>query len=188
MGWGLKWQQCKGLVTLFSSVQLSRSVVSNSLWPHEWQHARPPCSSSTPGVHSNSCPSSHWCHSAISSSVAPPPFAFNHSQHQGLFQWDGSSHQVAKVLELQLSISPSNEYSVLISFEIDWFDLLAVQGTLRVFSSTTIQKHQFFGTHPSLWSNSHTWNDYCKNHSFNYIDLFLASWCLYFLTCCLGLL
>ena len=62
------------------------------------------------------------------------------------------------------SISPSNEYSGLISFRIDWFDLLAVQGTLKVFSNTTVQKHQFFSTQPSLWSISHI---YWKNHSFD---------------------
>ena len=62
---------------------------------------------------------------------SPSPPAFNLSQHQGLFQWVRSLHQMAKVLELQLSISPSNEYSGLISFRTDWFDLLAVQGSLK---------------------------------------------------------
>ena len=79
------------------SVQFSRSVVSDSLRPHESQHARPPCPSPTLGVHSNSCPLSQWCHPAISSSVVP----FS-SQHQGLFKWVNSSHEVAKVLEFQL--------------------------------------------------------------------------------------
>ena len=82
--------------TLFS-VQFSRSVVSNSLWPHELQHARPPCPSPTPRVYPNSCPVSWGCHPTISSSVIP----FS-SQHQGLFQWISSLHQVAKVLEFQL--------------------------------------------------------------------------------------
>ena len=82
--------------------QLSCSVVSNSLWPHESQHARPPCPSPTPGVYSNSCPSSWWCHLAISSSVIPSPPASNPSQDQSLFQWVNSSHEVAKVLEFQL--------------------------------------------------------------------------------------
>ena len=84
-----------------NSVQFSRSVMSNSLWPHEPQHARPPCKSSTAGVHPNPCPSSRWCHPTISSSVSPSP-VFNSSQHQGLFKWVSSSHQVAKVLEFQL--------------------------------------------------------------------------------------
>ena len=73
------------------SVQLSCSVVSDSLWPHGLQHARPPCPSPTPGVYSNSYPSSRWCHPAISSSVIPSPPAPNPSQHQGLFQWQPQS-------------------------------------------------------------------------------------------------
>ena len=83
-------------------VQFSSSVVSDSLRPHESQHARPPCPSPTPGVHTNPCPSSRWCHPAISSSVIPSPPAPNPSQHQGLFQWVNSSHEVAKVLAFQL--------------------------------------------------------------------------------------
>ena len=86
----------------FSSVQFSHSVVSDSLRPHESQHARPPCPSPTPRVDSNSCPSSRWCHPAISSSVIPFSSCPNTSLHQGLFQWVSSSHQVAKVLEFQL--------------------------------------------------------------------------------------
>ena len=86
----------------FSSVQFSRSIMSDSLWPHESQHTRPPCPSPTPGVHPNLCPSSRWCHPAISSSVVPSPSAPSHSQHQGLFQWVNSLHEVAKVLEFQL--------------------------------------------------------------------------------------
>ena len=89
---------CNSLV----SVQFSRSVVSDSLRSHESQHARPPCPSPTPGVHSDSRPSSKWCHPAIWSSVVPFPSAPNPSQHQSLFQWVNSSHEVAKVLEFQL--------------------------------------------------------------------------------------
>ena len=84
------------------SDQISRSVVSDSLRPHESQHARPPCPSPTPGVHSTSCPSSRWCHPAISSSVIPFSSCPNSSQHQSLFQGVNSSHEVAKVLEFQL--------------------------------------------------------------------------------------
>ena len=76
--------------------------MSHSLWPHESQHIRPPCPSPTPRVHSDSCPLSRWCHPAISSSVVPSPSAPNPSQHQDLFQWVNSSHEVAKVLEFQL--------------------------------------------------------------------------------------
>ena len=78
--------------------QFSHSVVSDSLQPHGLQHTRPPCPSPTPGACSNSCPSSWWCHPNISSSVIP----FNLSQHQGLFKWVSSLHQVVKGLEFQL--------------------------------------------------------------------------------------
>ena len=84
------------------SDQISHSVVSDSLQPHESQHARPPCPSPTPGVHWNSRPSSQWCHPAILSSVIPFSPCPNPSQHQSLFQWVNSSHEVAKVLEFQL--------------------------------------------------------------------------------------
>ena len=87
----------------FSSVQFSCSVLSNSLRPHESKHARPPCPSPTPRVHANSCPLSRWCHPAISSSVVPLSSC---PQHQGLFQWVNSLHEVAKVLEFQLQHQP----------------------------------------------------------------------------------
>ena len=72
-----------------------------TLWPRGLQHTRLPCPSTTPRACSNSCPSSQWCHPTISSSVSPSPFAFNLSQHQGLFQWVSSLHLVAKVLAFQ---------------------------------------------------------------------------------------
>ena len=84
------------------SVQFSCSVVSVSLQPHESQHARPPYPSPSPGVHSDSSPLSPWCHPAISSWVIPSPPAPSLSQHQSLFQWVNSLHEVAKVLEFQL--------------------------------------------------------------------------------------
>ena len=94
-------------------------------------HAKPPCPSPSPKVHP-SCV--HWISDAIQPShpLSPSsPFAFSVFQHQGLFQWVGSSHQVAKVLEFRLQISPSNTHSGLIFLRVDWFDLLAVQGTLK---------------------------------------------------------
>ena len=134
--------------------------MSDYLRSHGLQHARLPCPSLSPRVCSNSCPL-QWCHPTNSSTIILFSFRLNLSQHQGLFQWVSPSHQVAKVLELHFtfSISPSNEYSGLTSFRIDWFDLLVVQGTLWVFSNTTVRKHQFFSAQPSLWSNSHilTW-------------------------------
>ena len=111
------------------SVQFSCSVMSNSLWPHELQHARPPCLSPTPGVHPNSCPLSQWCHPTISSCVVPSPPALNLSQHQDLFKRVSSSHQVAK--DWSFNISPSNEHPGLLSFSMDWWDRLAGQGTLK---------------------------------------------------------
>ena len=102
--------------------------MSDSLWPHGLQPTRLPCPLLSPGI--CSCPLSRWCNPTTSSAAAPSsPFAFSLSQNQGLCLWIGSLHQVAKVLELQLWISPSNEYSRLISFRIDQFDLLAVPGT-----------------------------------------------------------
>ena len=114
------------------SVQFSHSVMSNSLWPHGPQHARPPWPSPTPGVTQTHV---HWVGDAIQPShplLSPSLPAFNFSQHQGLFQWVSSSHQVAKVLDLSMaSIRPFNKYSGLISFDIDKFDLLPVQGNLK---------------------------------------------------------
>ena len=117
--------------------QFHRSIVSDSLRLHELKHTRPPCPSPTPGDYSNSHPSSWWFHQvgdAIQPShplSSPSPPAPNPSQHLSLFQWGKSSHEMAKVLEFQLHISPSNEHPGLISFRMDWLDLLAVQGTLK---------------------------------------------------------
>ena len=111
-----------------TSVQFSRSVMSNSLWPHGPQYTRSPCPSSIPGVYPNSCPLSWWCHPTISSSVFPFPSclqyfpaseSFPMSQ---FFAWGGQS--------FSFNISASNEHSGLISFTKDWLDL-AVQGTLK---------------------------------------------------------
>ena len=113
---------------LFISIQFSCSVVSDSLRPHESQHARPPCPSPTPGVHSDSCPSSQWCHPAISSSVVPfsscpqsLPASESFPPHM---RWP-------KYWSFSFSIIPSKEHPGLISFRMDWLDLLAVQGTLK---------------------------------------------------------
>ena len=115
-----------------SSVQFSRSVVSDSLRPHESQHARPPCPKPTPGVHSNPCPSSQWCHPTISSSVVPFSFCPQSFPASGSFptsQFFASGW--AEYWSFSFSISLSNEYSGLISFRMDWLDLPAVQGTLK---------------------------------------------------------
>ena len=147
-------------VLCFSSVHFSRSVMSNSLWPHESQHARPPCPSPTPRVHSNSCPSSQWCHPAISSSVIPfsscpqsLPASESFPMSQ-LFTWCGQSTGVSALA----SILPKNtqDWSPL-----EWTGWISLQsmGLSRVFSNTTVQKHQFFGAQLSSQYNSlmRTW-------------------------------
>ena len=98
--------------------------MSDSLWPHELQHTRPPCPSPTPRVHPNSCASSRWCHPAISSSVVPFSSCPQSLQHQGLFQWVNSSHEVAKVLEFQLqhqSFQWTPRSSEVMEFQLSYF-------------------------------------------------------------------
>ena len=126
------WCPCvESCLVLFSSVQFSHSVVSNSLRPHESQHARPPCPSPTPGVHSNSRPSSHSCHPAISSSVVPFS-SCPQSLPESVFSNESTLRvRWPKYWSFSFSISPSNEHPGLISFRMDWLDLLAVQGTLK---------------------------------------------------------
>ena len=119
------------IIHVYQSVQFSHSVVSDSLQPHESQHTRPPCPSPTPGVYSNSCPSSWWYHPAISSSVIPFSSCPNPSQNQGIFQRVSSSHEVAKVLEFQLQHQSFQWTPRTDLFRMDWLDLLAVQGTLK---------------------------------------------------------
>ena len=142
----------------FSSV--SHSVVSNSLQPNESQHARPLCLSPTTGIYSNSCPSSRWCHPAISSSVVPfssCPQSFPASGSfpmSQLFAWGGQSIGVST----SASVLPMNTQDWSPLLWTGWISLHS-KGLSRVFSKTTVQKHQFFSAQPSLWSNSHihTW-------------------------------
>ena len=152
------------LRTYFSYEKLwykfSCSVVSDSLRPHESQHAGPPCTSPTPGVHPNSCALSRWCHPAISSSVVPLsscpqslPASESFPMSQ-LFAWGGQSIGVSA----SASVLPMNTQD---SSTLGWTGWISLQskGLTRVFSSTKVQKHQFFGTQLSSQSNSHihTW-------------------------------
>ena len=139
---------CYGL--LLSSVQFSCSVVSDSLRPHELQHARPPCPSPTPRVYSNSCPLNRWCHPTISSPVVPSSPAFN-------LPVSGSFLMSQFFISGGQSIGVSASVSVLPTNIQDWFPLgwtgwisLQPKGLSRVFSNTTVQKHQFFSTPLSL--------------------------------------
>ena len=112
--------------------QFSCSIVSDSLQPHGLEHTRPPCPSPTPGIYPNSCPSSWWCHPTISFSVVPLSSCLQSFPASGSFpmsQLFASGSQ--SIGSFSFNISPSDEYSGLISFRIDWFDLFAVQGTLK---------------------------------------------------------
>ena len=144
----------------FRSDQISCSVVSDSLRPHESQHARPPCISPIPGVHTNSRPWSQWCHPTISSSVVPfsscpqsLPASESFPMSQ-LFAWGGQSTGVSTLA----SFLPKKSQGW---SPLKWTSWISLQskGLSRVFSNTTVQKHQFFGVQPSLQSNSHihTW-------------------------------
>ena len=143
-----------------SSVQFSRSVMSDSLWSHELQHTRLPCPSPTPRVHPNSHPLSRWCHPAISSSVVPfsscPQFlpASESFPMTQLFAWPGQSTGVSALA----SFLPKKSRGWSLLGWTGWISLQS-KGLSRVFSNTTVQKHQFFGTQPSSQSNSHiyTW-------------------------------
>ena len=149
---------------MFSSVQFCRSIMSDSLWPHESQHTRPPCPSPSPGVHCDSRPLSWWCHPAISSSVIPfsCPQSLSASESfpmSQLFAWGGQSTGVAALA----SFLPKNTQGWP---PLEWTGWISLQskGLSRVFN-TTVQKHQFFGAQPSSQSNSHirTWP--LENHS-----------------------
>ena len=140
-------KKAKGL----SSVQFSHSVVSHSLRPHGLKHARPLCPSPTPRVYSNSCPSSWWCHPTISSSAIP------FSSCLQSFTASGSFQMSLFFISGDQSIGVSASSSILPMNIQDWFPLgwtgwisLLSKGLSRVFSNTTVQKHQFFGAQFSL--------------------------------------
>ena len=135
-------------------VQFSHSVMSNSLRSHESQHSRPPCPSPSPGVHSDSCPSSQWCHPAISSSVIPfssclqslPASVFSNESTLGM-KWRRTG------VSALASFLPKNTQGWSASEWTGWISLQS-KGLSRVFSNTTVQKHQFFGAQLSSQSNS----------------------------------
>ena len=135
-----------------------------TLWSHGLQHTRLPCPSLSPRVCSNSCPLSWWCHPTISSSAATfflllPSVLLSIR----VFSNESVLHtRWPKYWSFSFSISPSNEYSGLISFRIGWLISLQSKGLSRVFSSTTIRKHQFFDAQLSLWSLTSI-HDYWKN-------------------------
>ena len=141
-------------------VQFSRSVVSDSLRLHGPQHTRPPCPSPTPGVHSNSCPLSWWCHPTMLSSVVPFSSHPKSSPASGSFQMSqffASGGQSIGALA-SVSVLPMNFQDWFLFGWTDWI-FLQSKGLSRVFSDTTVQKHQFFSAQLYLWSNPHihTW-------------------------------
>ena len=151
---------------MFSSVQFSRSAVSNYLWPRESQHARPPCPSQTPGAYSNSCPSSRWCHPTISSSVIPFSSCLQSFPASGSFQMSQLFTSGGQSIGVSASTSalPMNTQDRSPSGWTGWISLQS-KGLSRVFSNTTVQKHLFsalsFLHSPTLTSI----HDHWKNHS-----------------------
>ena len=149
---------------LFSSVQFSCSVMSDSLRPHELQHVRPPCPSPTPGIHPNSCPSSRWCHPAISSSVVPSSCSQSLQTSESfpvsqLFAWGGQRIGASA----SASVLPKNTQDWSLGQTV-WISLQS-KGLWRVFSNTTVQKHQFFCIQLSLYWSLTSIHDHRKNHS-----------------------
>ena len=155
--------------------------MSDSLQPHGLQHARPSCPSPTPRVYPNSRPLSQWCIQPSHPLSSPSPPAPNLSHHQGLSKWVSSSHQMAKILEFQLQHQPFNEYSGLISFRMDWLDLLAVQGTLKSLlqhhssKASILQRSAFFIVQLYLHMTTGKTTDLCRQSNVSA-----------FLICCLG--
>ena len=150
------------------SFQFSHSVMSDALRPNGLQHARPPCLSPTAGVYSNSCPLSWWSYPSISSSVIPFSSCLNLSQHQGLFKWVSSSHQVAKVLEFQL---PHQSFQWIFRTDFLWDGLVGSPCNAR-YSQESSPTPQFKSISSSalsfLYSPTLTSiHDHWKNHSFD---------------------
>ena len=137
----------------------NHSVISDSMQPYGLQHARLPCPSLSSWSGSHSCPLSQWCHSTISSSGIPFSCYLQSLPESESFQESVLHMRWSKYWSFSFSISPSNEYSGLVSSRIDWFHLLADQEALKSLPQCHSWKHQFFSAQPSLWSNSHihTW-------------------------------
>ena len=135
----------------FSSVQFSHSVMSNSLWTHGLQHARPPCPSPTPRVYSNSCPLSQWCHPTISSSAVPFSSCLQSFPASGSFPLSQlfTSGGQSTGASASASVLPVNIQDLSPSGWTGWI-FWQSKGLSRVFSNTIVQKHQFFSTQLSL--------------------------------------
>ena len=168
--WVELWLDVKRLLLGYNmpSVQFSRLVVSNSLRHHESQHARPPCPSPIPGVYPNSSPLGQWCHPTISASVIPFSSCLQSFPISGSFQMSQlfASGGQNQYWSFSFNISPSNEHPGLISFKMDWLDLLAVQGTLK----SLLQHHKSINSSVLCFLYSPTLtsiHDHWQNQSFD---------------------
>ena len=144
--------------------------MSDSLWPHELQHTRPPCPSPTPGVYPNSCPLSQWCHPTISSSLTPFSSCPQSFPAKGSFPMSQLFASGGKSIRASASVFP-----VIIqgSFHLGLTGLISLQskGLSRIFSSTAVWKYQFFGISLLYGSTLTSIHDCWKNHSFDHTDL-----------------
>ena len=183
--WGppLDSESAPGLSKLVSMLQVS-PVVSDSLWPHGLQHARPPCPSPTPRACPNSCPSSRWCHPTISSSVVPFSSCLQSVPASRSFQKSQFFTSGGRSIGALVSapVLPTNSQG---SFPLGSTGLISLlsKGLSRVFSSIIVWKHQFFGTQPSLWSSSHLYMTTGKAVA---LTAWSVKWCLCFWICYLG--
>jgi len=151
----------------------NHSVVSDSLWLHGLQQVRLPCPSPSPGICSNSCPSSQWCHPTISASVVPFSFCLQSFPASGSFpvSWlfVSGGQSTGASASASASVLPMNIHDWL---PLGWTGLISLQskGLSRVFSNTTVQKHQFFGAQPSLWFN------YCDYETITHLITLYHNW------------
>ena len=145
--------------------------MSDSFWPHGLQHTRLPCPSLSPGVCPNSCLLIRWCHPTISSSVIPFSSCIQSFPISGSFQMSQLFESASHSIGAPASVLPVNIQGWFPSGLVGLISLL-FKGFSRVFSSTTVWKHQFFDSQPSLWSNSHICTWLQKNHNFDYMDLY----------------
>ena len=165
--------------------QFSCSVMFHSLLPDGLQQARLPCLLPTPRACSNSRPLSQWCHPTILSSVVPFSFCLQSFPASGSFPMSQLIASVGQRIGVSASVLPVTIKGC-VSLGLSGLISLLFKGLSRVFSSTTIQKHQFFSAQPSLWSNSYLYMTTEKTIAL-IIRTFSAKWCLCFLICCLGL-
>ena len=165
-----------------SSVQFSRSIVPNSLWPLGLQYARLPCPSPTPRAYSSSCPLSRWCHPSISSSVIPFSFHLQSFPASGCFPMSQFFASGGQSIGASAPACPSNEYSELISFTMDWLDFCSPKD-----SQESSPAPQFKSINSSLLSSvfqlSHPYMTTGKVIALT-MKIFVSKWCLYFLIHC----